>query len=201
MRPEFSAYLDDEEKTINLVKDVADVLDKIAVNHLHTPALYSSFLKALISARLDSGNDAKGDIPPQGSPPRNESTGSSTFDDPLSYLNEFQFDSEMGPVVDMSTFPPTMAPVPSEDFMGGMKMDNILSNAFWDSMLVPGYNTLDGLSGGFVFGAGGSGLITPGIGLTPTHSRSGSPLRGLDGELQRMSSAFDDTQDGLLGTR
>lgn len=53
-------------------------------------------------------------------------------------LNEFQFDSEMGPVADISTFPPTMAPHPSEDNMGTLTMDNILSSGFWDSMLVPG---------------------------------------------------------------
>lgn len=207
VRPEFSAYLDDEEKTINLVRDVADVLDKIAVNQLHTPALYSSFLKALISARLDSTNgDSKAAAPTQSSPPRTEPSNDfstpNSFDDPSSLLNEFQFDSEMGPVVDISTFPPTMAPTTSEDFLGGMKMDSILSNAFWDSMLVPGYNTLDGLSGGFVFGAGGSGLITPRFGLTPTHSGSNSPARGLEpSELTQMSinAAFgDDTQDGLL---
>jgi len=49
--------------------------------------------------------------------------------------SEFQFESEMGPVADMSTFPPTMAP---EISMGSLTMDNILSSAFWDSVLVPG---------------------------------------------------------------
>jgi hypothetical protein len=53
-------------------------------------------------------------------------------------LNEFQFDSEMGPVADISTFPPTMAPHPSEDSLGVLTMENILSSGFWDSMLVPG---------------------------------------------------------------
>lgn len=176
VRPEFSAYLDDEEKTINLIKDVAAVLDKIAVNQQHTPALYSSFLKALISARLDptSGASSKPAVPTPPSP-SNVSSSLPSFVDPGTLLNEFQFDSEMGPVVDMSTFPPTMAPVPTDDFLSGMKMDTILSSAFWDSMLVPGYNTLDGLSGGFVFGAGGSGLITPRLGMTPTHSGHNSP--------------------------
>lgn len=53
-------------------------------------------------------------------------------------LNEFQFDSEMGPVVDMSTFPPTMAPTPAEENMGTLSMDSILGTGFWDSVLVPG---------------------------------------------------------------
>ena len=53
-------------------------------------------------------------------------------------LNEFQFNSEMGPVADISTFPPTMAPYPSEDSMGALTVESILSSGFWDSMLVPG---------------------------------------------------------------
>lgn len=58
-------------------------------------------------------------------------------DDPL---NEFQFDSEMGPVADMSTFPPTMAAyAAADDSMNGMmSMDSIFSTNFWDSVLVPG---------------------------------------------------------------
>ena len=54
-------------------------------------------------------------------------------------LNEFQFNSEMGPVADISTFPPTMANSTADDnFSGMMSMDSILSNNFWDSVLVPG---------------------------------------------------------------
>jgi hypothetical protein len=54
-------------------------------------------------------------------------------------LNEFQFDSEMGPVADITTFPPTMANLTTDDNFGGMmSMDSILSNNFWDSVLVPG---------------------------------------------------------------
>jgi len=36
---------------------------------------------------------------------------------------------------------------------------------------------MDGLSGGFVFGIGGSGLITPHIGGTPEQSGSSTPAR------------------------
>lgn len=142
---------------MTLVNEVADVLDNIAANPLHTPALYSGFLRALISAKLDNsasapingdekqpsqvqpqfqqldhdqGNLIRGDLPPY---------SSSYGQDASLLLNEFQFDSEMGPVADMSTFPPTMAPNPSEDaMMSGLTMENILSSGFWDSMLVPG---------------------------------------------------------------
>lgn len=64
-----------------------------------------------------------------------------------------------------------------------------------------GYNTMDGLSGGFVhFGAGGSGLITPGLGLTPLHSGTNTPNRVLSSsELTQLSinAAFDGAHDGM----
>jgi len=193
---------------VDLVKDVADTLENLAANSLHTPALYSGFLRALISAKLDPApsRDEK-----QPSPDREQSNdgqqggsrtpGSGSFGQHMSgygqqeYMNEFQFDSEMGPVADISTFPPTMAPNPSETTMGSLTMENILSSSFWDSMLVPGlfpicryshslcsrifrvlgFNSMDGLSGGFVFGAGGSGLITPRFGGSPMQSGACTP--------------------------
>lgn len=61
------------------------------------------------------------------------------------------------------------------------------------SHLSPGYNTLDGLTGGFVFGAGGSGLITPRYGLTPTPSGQNTPSRGMSAQsdLGMNLSVFD----------
>jgi hypothetical protein len=53
---------------------------------------------------------------------------------------------------------------------------------------------MDGLSGGFLFGAGGSGLITPRIGGTPDHSGSNTPSRYQNtGALSQlnMNTAFD----------
>jgi hypothetical protein len=156
IRPEFQAFLENEQQTIELVKDVADVLENIAANPLHTPALYSKFLRALISARLEptttnpeSKPASRGSATHNGGSPTQEVPQPQFSNSPTlaSYnagvdkgftLNEFQFDGEMGPVADMSTFPPTMAPTPSEDTMGALTMDNILSNGFWDSMLVPG---------------------------------------------------------------
>ncbi|KAG6376392.1 hypothetical protein JVT61DRAFT_2377 [Boletus reticuloceps] len=97
-------------------------------------------------------------------------------------MNDFHFTSEMGPVADMSTFPPTMATLPtSDEGMGMLSMENIFSNGFWDSVLVPGYSdTMEGLSGGFVFGAGGSGLITPGWLPSPLPSGHSTPPRNVN---------------------
>ncbi|KAG1842718.1 hypothetical protein C8R48DRAFT_37699 [Suillus tomentosus] len=93
-------------------------------------------------------------------------------------MSDYSFASEMGPVADISTFPPTMADMPSSDeHMGMLSMENILSNGFWDSVLVPGYSdTMEGLSGGFVFGAGGSGLITHGWLPSPMPSGQNTPM-------------------------
>lgn len=44
----------------------------------------------------------------------------------------------MGPVADISTFPPTMAPSPTQLDMSMLSMDSILSADFWDNVLVPG---------------------------------------------------------------
>lgn len=147
---------------------MADTLDNIAANPLHTPALYSGFLRAIISAKVDPpGAAVNGETKAVSQPNNNinssdnnhnsnSNTNEQTFGTPSemnlpssyglpmnnasdqSYHNEFQFESEMGPVADMSTFPPTMAANPSEDMMGSLTMDNILSSGFWDSVLVPG---------------------------------------------------------------
>jgi hypothetical protein len=153
IRPEFQAFLENEQKTLSLVKDVADTLENIAANSHHTPALYSSFLRALITARSEPpapngetvqstdgkepGSNGDGELGTRGRSNSSSGNGHVFGDDPL---NEFQFDSEMGPVADMSTFPPTMAAYPAaEDSMNGMmSMDSIFSNSFWDSVLVPG---------------------------------------------------------------
>ena len=58
-------------------------------------------------------------------------------------------------------------------------------------MWVKGYSsTMEGLSGGFVYGAGGSGLITPHFGQSPAQSGSNTPSR----------QALHDLGDHALGT-
>ena len=156
IRPEFQPFLDNEQKTLALVKDVADTFESIAAHPHHTPALYSAFLRALISARIDGSTTNTNNDSASASALPNEAKetglngngyvqfGNLGMTMPNGHandsLNEFQFDSEMGPVADISTFPPTMAAIPSQDdgLNGMMSMDSILSNNFWDSVLVPG---------------------------------------------------------------
>ncbi|KAF9227599.1 hypothetical protein BS17DRAFT_856106 [Gyrodon lividus] len=229
IRPEFQPFIENEQKIIDLVKDIAAVLGEIAANSHHTPALYSTFLRALISARTDGPQQQQQQQQPQQrllqpqpqhqpqSQPQTDVVvgdegmlqndmglsvsnsalfGSAMTTNSMNGMNEFQFASEMGPVADMSTFPPTMAALPtSDEGMGMLSMENILSHGFWDSVLVPGYSdTMEGLSGGFVFGAGGSGLITPGWLPSPLPSGSNTPSRDPHGGVidytQNLGSAL-----------
>ncbi len=198
-------------------------MGKVAVGPTHTPALYSTFLKALISVRAEGPtravsphHESLSSIPggpkdsaadtifphhgmhddlPQGD------NGSLLFhgaNGASIALPDFQSTGEMGPAVDISTFPPTMAPNTSEDPTAMLSMDSILSSSFWDSVLVPGMytcfqgltntswvinvfhalgysNTMEGLSGGFVYGAMGSGLITPRL-TSPAASGRNTPI-------------------------
>jgi len=203
IRPEFQAFLENEQKTIALIKDVAELLERVAAGPLHTPALYSTFLRALISAKIDGNfttpnsprmarDQQNGDVPNQmlasvEQEPKSEglmkpvmfSSGMETTVNPM----DFQSNSEMGPVADISTFPPRMAPSSTDESPGMMSMDSILSSGFWDSVLVPGYsNSLEGLSGGFVYGAGGSGFIASHLG-TPIASGANSPMMSIRPEL------------------
>lgn len=153
MRPEFQQYIHNEQKIIDLVNDIATVLGDVAINSHHTPALYSTFLRALISARTDAPqhqHQQQQQQQQQQAQPQTEvvvgdevvgQNDMSLFGSTMSTngMNNFHFTSEMGPVADMSTFPPTMATLPtSDEGMGMLSMENIFSNGFWDSVLVPG---------------------------------------------------------------
>lgn len=64
--------------------------------------------------------------------------------------------------------------------------------------LLTGYsNSLEGLSGGFVFGAGGSGLITPRLG-TPLPSGSNTPTtsRQPDSFSENVNPGFASRSEG-----
>ncbi|KAF8582334.1 hypothetical protein K439DRAFT_1413481 [Ramaria rubella] len=206
IRPEFQPFLENEPKTIALVKDVADLLERVAVGPLHTPALYSTLLRALISAKVDgnttipnspgtNANDEKhehsldpnqmlsgvaGELRSDGTVKPSMLGGMEPTTNPLA----FQSAGEMGPVADMSIFPPRMASSPLDETSGLMSMESILSNDFWDSVLVPGYsNTLEGLSGGFVYGAGGNSVYIASRLGTPIVSATHSPLINMRPEL------------------
>lgn len=148
MRPEFQQYIQNEQKIIDLVNDIATVLGDIAINSHHTPALYSTFLRALISARTDVPQQQQQQAQQQPQPQTELVVGDEVVGQndmslfgstSTNGMNDFYLTSEMGPVADMSTFPPTMATMPtSDEGMGMLSMENIFSNGFWDNVLVPG---------------------------------------------------------------
>lgn len=174
IRPEFQAFLDHEQKTIAIVTDVANTFDSVAVSPLHTPALYSCFLRALVNSRTDgSADDGEGGglMDPaaalaahmNGHANGNGSgSGAGGLLAPGDVLENFSYTGEMGPVMDISTFPPTMAPAPAGmDMSSMMSMDSILSSDFWDSVLVPGgwpfpLSSAAALVAGAVLGGAGS---------------------------------------------
>lgn len=162
IRPEFQAFLDHEQKTIAIVTDVANTFDSVAVGPLHTPALYSCFLRALVNSRTDgsaSQDDGEGPLADPSAAFAAHMNGHANGSLLMSadVLENFAYTGEMGPVMDISTFPPTMAPTPAGMDMSMMSMDSILSSDFWDSVLVPGGFPLPLLSGlGVVLGGVGS---------------------------------------------
>jgi len=123
-----------------LVKGVAETFDQISAGPTHTPSLYSLFLRALLAAKTEPPSEAASEfgdneaVTQMNGNPDQRQVGST---EPYQLLSEFQFASEMGPVADMSTFPPTMANTPPDD-LGMLSMNSILSGGFWDNVLVPG---------------------------------------------------------------
>ena len=143
LRPEFPASRDHEHETLQLVKDVADTFDQISTGTTHTPSLYSTFLRALLASKTEPPSEAASDCGDNdtvshvnGNPDQRQVGTAECYQPHL--LSEFQFASEMGPVADMSTFPPTMAATHPSDSLGLLSMDSILSGGFWDNVLVPG---------------------------------------------------------------
>ncbi|KAF9645083.1 hypothetical protein BDM02DRAFT_3190029 [Thelephora ganbajun] len=213
LRPELKSFVD-EEKTIKLVKELADTLENVAVGPLHTPRLYSTFLKAVIASKTGAAMNEEREGFENGEPsepptsPSIHTSPSTSIQSPhlqagtqlgmispnhppgelaspmpappptngvfQSYDYYFQNDGEMGTVVDISTFPPTMAD--HDQSWPALSIDSILSTTFWGDVLVPGTSgSLTGLSGGFAYGPGVSGLITPGFGMSPTQSGLSTP--------------------------
>jgi hypothetical protein len=142
LRPEFPLSPEDEADILQLGGDVAGAFESVAAESMHTASLYAVFLKALLNAKtegdahLNSADDHSGG----GATTNSEhALNGAAEEDPVYPPLDFQYASEMGPVVDISTFPPTMAQASAEaGGMGMLSMDSILSGGFWDNVLVPG---------------------------------------------------------------
>jgi hypothetical protein len=158
--------MENEQRTLGLVTDIAALLGEIAVGSQHTPALYGVFLKALINVKAGPSRTATPPVPSYnsntvqddkdhrvqdpsfaGEVPQNEDKRDFGYPmpgiDPALRAQAFQI-GEMGPAADLSIFPPTMmSPQASETENPTMlSMDSILSPSFWDSVLIPGTKCL-----------------------------------------------------------
>lgn len=156
--------MENEERSTSLVTDIASLLGNIAVGSQHTPALYGAFLKALISVKTNpsrSGSPSVNMNSQLSIANAKEATSqdlSLTTKDVvhmdelhdagqpfLGYDSSLQMQNyrtvgEMGPVADLSTFPPMMAAPLSTEYESSamLSMDSILSPGFWDNVLIPG---------------------------------------------------------------
>ena len=232
------------------MRELADTLESVAVGPLHTPRLYSTFLKAVIASKTGAtvngekeGFESGEPTEPPTSPSIHTSPSTSIQSPHLQQQSQvgtqlemmspaagdlappipvpppssgifphydfyFQNDGEMGTAVDISTFPPTMAD--NDQSWSSLSVDNIFPHTFWDNVLVPGTSARSqccrvfsdayryvilpgtsgspaGLSGGFAYGAGVSGLITPGFGMSPTQSGLSTPHHsGIPGSADHM---------------
>lgn len=124
---------------------------------MHTPALYSSFLRALIAAKFDNvpasatstaetsnqngEQEMDGAALDNGRLNTNSLMLSGTQYQPMGLENSsgtfFQSAGEMGPAADITIFPPRMVNL-REETSNLLSLDSILSSDFWDSVLVPG---------------------------------------------------------------
>lgn len=83
-RPTFTSCVD-EESVLAVVTEGADLLESVAMNPTHTPALYASFLRALLQSRLErSATNRSGATTPHRSraaSPTNGQNGDEDVDD------------------------------------------------------------------------------------------------------------------------
>ncbi|KAL8290408.1 hypothetical protein RQP46_002666 [Phenoliferia psychrophenolica] len=149
INPTFSSLVD-ASVSLSLVRDAADTLERCAVDDTHTPALYASFLRALIENKRTGGRTAPGSR--VGTQPNSPVLG------PVGIENFIK--SRAGSAAPGEGVFAPMGEGDSNDFTAfdSVAMDSMLSNGgFWDNMLMPGFGgPLQGLSGGTGMMLGGA---------------------------------------------
>ncbi|CED83779.1 Zn(2)-C6 fungal-type DNA-binding domain [Phaffia rhodozyma] len=176
LRPELTAYLDTPSRILNLANAAVEVLDEISVSPHHTPAMYSSLLRSLLSPN-ETRPPTRAPSPLAASNGLNKADGSATGN-AESVSNGF---TEAG----MEWAVPSFA---GEEF--GEPVNSDLMNAFegmddswteadgvhmesvwpgngaglWDSMLMPGFGGSTEVHGHAPpFANGATGFITPAL--------------------------------------
>lgn len=135
IRPEFRGY-SDQSVMIQLVQDIIDVFDKVAVDETHTPSLYATFLRMLVNSKQASNAPSRAErASADGVPPgeQNQPTPEQLED----ALRRTQMGQYHGQPASNGDMPPPQ----STAALGDAFSDNLLSNGrmldgFWDSMLM-----------------------------------------------------------------
>ncbi|SDA01519.1 BZ3500_MvSof-1268-A1-R1_Chr10-1g02747 [Microbotryum saponariae] len=173
--PSFT-HIIDEESAIRLVRNVAETFERAAIDDTHTPALYASFLRALIDNKLNTGRTAPGSR--AATRPSSPAHGAASMGGGIgvgmeAYLKS-RANSPGGEGLEGAAGGSEHHSSTNNEHFDSLAMDSMLSNGgFWDNMLMPGFGgPLQGLSGGT-----GTMLGTMGDhwSVTPMHSRPGSP--------------------------
>jgi len=194
-RPIFQAF-NDEEEILQLVSDTAELLDDVAVNEQHTPALYASFLRALLQTRRDRSTGAntpygrsRATSPVEGDgvfPGGSKDTGAGERegvegggsnanevngqegDDSLSAATRAAFHSQAS---GMDNF--------ESGVLNGLDpsmTQDLLNDSFWSQLLPPGFGApLDQLSSVGMHPIGGFQNGGRATGSTPSQTRPSTP--------------------------
>lgn len=170
--------------------DVAETLERCAVDDTHTPALYASFLRALIDNKKTGVLPGSRAVSRLGSPVPNGAgaAGAGAPAAPAPGMDAFLRSraGSLGPIGEEATGGAEdgeggagangagLGGHPLSDAFDPQAMDSLLAGGdFWSNMLMPGFGgPLAGLSGG-----SGTMLGNPADpwSATPLHSRPGSP--------------------------
>lgn len=115
------------ERTVSLVQDVAKCLEKIAVGPQHTPALYATFLRALVDAK-PKPSDSSSSPPGLYSATSTHAESQSWTSPPIAWLSSDSFSTFQNAIPETLYFDPSV--FDSSGAMGAPDLSNVLLDGF-----------------------------------------------------------------------
>lgn len=161
MQPKFSDLHEDEQNPLEAAGDIANILEQVAANPYHTPALYGCFLRTLIASMTQPPPTSS--LPQPGDP--SQEYGLPEIQSLQEGVPVESYEEPRGdPAGPAPLYPPGGNTFPSADFFNNesashinepfslqppdqMTMDNteefwsvgdVIPNEVWNSMLLPG---------------------------------------------------------------
>lgn len=204
-RPTFASYVDEDE-VVAIVTECADLLDEVAMDPSHMPALYAQFLRALLQSRQERSTRSGATTPyKSGAASPIDSTGGAEHQAEPGSASGFSgpemFGHQNGTGSAPGSAPGTRAGVTADQAamlsgdnsvnagLHGEHIDQLLNESFWSTLLPPGFGgPLDGLANGTVE----MYPTMPESGHTPHHGFSGispSPRVQLGGPSTQQTRA------------